>query len=285
MITTITQNGFWRRCMAIICMLLAILQTELLSAAAVYAAELSFATSYLHDVPGFIMPGARTIIQGRIIDPRGVKEVRCYFKIDGEADYLFVPMVAEAEDRFSATLPALGKNAQALKYRLLAVNNANQLSKTAEFRIPVTADASTPPPWQASAGSGFVRVSTESEVRAAGGSRRGGGFSDTLAIDVVEPSERLLVRSGTSIAVTKTTGPPEIPAAVNGATIKAQAAPVLKATADTPARETIMGLSPTTFWWIVGGVVAVAIGGAIAASSGGGGGGGAPSNGTVKIRW
>ncbi len=156
------------------------------------ASGFSFETGYIHTAPEFVIQERRININARIVDPRGIRLARCYFKVEGESEYLFVRMAARNDEHFTAVLPALNSKAKNLQYRLVAINNAGQISKTEEFNLPVKQMESKSPAWKSSDISGLITVSTESEKRGSRLPEKGIVYSETIVIDTVAGSDRLL---------------------------------------------------------------------------------------------
>ena len=325
MIAAVMHNRFLLRFTATVCMFLIALQLELLTAVTALAADTAPATDYSHTAPEYLLPGARTTITAKITDPKGIKLARCYFRIAGEADYLFVPMQQGSGDTYSAILPSFNADTRVLQYRLLAVNKAGEATQTAEFSVPTGHGGAVVPSWQHTVRTGALPVATESEVRSAGRSRKGAGFSDTMILRLAEPQDRLIM---SAVEVTVPTvkaaahhaqpAPQADPQPVQAAkpahpeTMQAPAASTVidKKLLPEPARsettherisskttqtsaeirpvssDKILGMKSSTFWWIVGGLAVIAIGAGVAAASGGGGGGSsAVTTGTVRTDW
>lgn len=195
MIAAVMHNRLLLRFTATVCMFLITMQVELLTAMAALAADTTPSTIYSHTPPEYLLPAARTKIIAKITDPKGVKLVRCYFRVAGQADYLFVPMQQWADDTYSATLPAFNADTRVLQYRLLAVNKAGETTKTQEFAVATGHGLATVPPWQHTDRAGALLVTTESESRSAGRSRKGAGFSDTMILGLAEPQHRLFMNA------------------------------------------------------------------------------------------
>lgn len=325
MIAAVMHNRFLQRFTAIVCMFLIALQLELLTAVAAAATNGRQTTSYSHNAPEYLLPGARTQLIATITDPKGIKLVRCYFRIAGEADYLFVPMQQGADNTYSAILPAFNTATRVLQYRLLAVNTEGKVTQTAEFSVPTGHGGAAVPPWQHAVRTGALPVGTESEVRSAGRSRKGASFSDTIILSLARPQDRLLggaeeIAGPMVLAAAQPAQPapqadPQPVQATSPAhqeTVQAPAAstvidkkllpeptlpaatheqhPTKAAQAAAGPRpvssDKILGMKSSTFWWIVGGLAVIAIGAGVAAASGGGGGGSSTvTTGTVRTDW
>jgi len=194
----------------------------------------------------YFVADKRIKVTAEVTDPEGVKVVRCYFKAKEQADFVFVTMTAEG-NTYTAILPAAAKTASSIDYLFLVVNGKNQVVKTQPFSVNI--DASQPaPPWQDVAMEGQLKVSTELAQAPAVLE----GFSDSIAMDVVESAARF----GFTAGIYTTTQM----AAVGGAT-GAAATATSAGTVSTAA-----GLSTTAFVGIAAGAVAV-IAGAVAAGN------------------
>jgi len=308
------SRGVLARVAAVICMMLLLEQTPLVTTVTALATE----TSFSHSPPPYIQPWRRTIINTKISDSAGIKLARCYFRASQNAEYVYVTMEAGADNTFTATLPALGNIAKSLQYRLLAVNNTGQVVRTAEFVAPVNHEWSSIPAWQTADYSNAIQVSTEAEQTAvaARGLLR---VDDTVTIASTDPSERYLSNPSADIqTVTNDTTKPDVIASIanppESATspVTTLAIPKLpeqsaitsnttnpmlvaeppsssasqkEATPKSDDTSTIMGMKSSTFWWIVAGVAAVVIGGTVAALNSGGGSGSGAKTGSVGVHW
>lgn len=324
MVAAVLHNRLLLRFTALVCMVLIALQVELLTAMRALAADTTPTTDYSHTAPEYLLPGARTTITAKITDPKGIKLARCYFRIAGEADYLFVPMQQGPGNTYSAILPAFNAATRVLQYRLLAVNTEGEATQTAEFSVPTGHGGAVVPPWQHTVRTGALPVATESEIRSTGRSRKGAGFSDTMILRLAEPQDRLFMNavevSGPTVKATAHHAQPAPQAdpqpvqtvkSAHPEIVQAPAAPTVidKKLLPEPARsemtherlsskatqtsaetrpvssDKILGMKSSTFWWIVGGLAVIAIGAGVAAASGGGGGSSAVTTGTVRTDW
>jgi hypothetical protein len=306
-------RGVLTRVVAVFCMILLLEQTPSITTISVHAAETTATTSFSHSSPPYIQPWRRTIISAQISDPAGVKLARCYFRASADDEYVYVIMKAETNGTFTATLPALGNIAKLLQYRLLTVNNAGHIVRTADFVVPVDRNWGHRPSWQSDDYGTAIQVFTEAE-QAAVAARGLLRVDDTYTIASTDPTERYLSNPSVHILTTdnETTKPDSTTKPSASATsLDLLASPqkpeqltiTTKSTnpmlfAATPSHSadqkeaiqqsgasTIMGMKPSTFWWIIAGVAAVAIGGTVAALSSGGGGGGGAKTGSVVVHW
>lgn len=150
------------------------------------------ATQFLHESYIFMVTGKRITLKALIIDPAGVKVARCYFRVTDDGDYLSVPMqrVEDSQYMYSATIPALGRDAQSIRYRFLAVNLLGQTTKTNEF-VTAVSDTTVLPGWQKRQGQEKITILLETDQ----GSQTLKAFSDTIETEVVPPSSRHMVAS------------------------------------------------------------------------------------------
>ena len=213
-------------------------------------------------IPYFI-PGKRIQLEAKISDPAGVHLARCYFRAAEVADYVFVTMTAKTSEHYQGILPAPSQNTTALEYLFLVVNEDNQVVKTQVFRVEAE-DDDDPPAWQELGSEGQINVGAEV---APSGPQQLAGFSDSIAMDLVESSARFGIVAGLYTATQVS--------ASGGATGSAAAA----TNAGTVSAST--GLSAGAMIGIGVGVAVVAGGAAVAAGSSGGddggGGGSSPS--------
>lgn len=230
------------------------------------AAEPIATTAIKHKPIQYFVPDNRIKINAEVTDKEVIKLVRCYFRAAGEAGYVFVTMQAGKEGVFESILPSPSKTTQTLEYLFLVVNEKNQVVRSQIFTVDKR-DDDTAPAWQQVASKGDIHVSTElANARATLP-----GFSDSIALDVVESSARFgLVAEGIymasqfSAAAGGATGTTAAAGGATGAAAAATSGGVVAASA---------GISTIAAVGIGAAVVAVA-GGAAAAGSGGGSGGG-----------
>ena len=216
-----------------------------------FAQETS-ATKIKYEPIKYFVAGKRIRIAADVTDPEGIKLVRCYFKGKEQADFVFVTMTP-GSSTYTAILPAAAQTASSIEYLFLAVNNKNQVIKTQQFSVNI--DARQPaPPWQDVATEGQLTVSTELAQAPAVLE----GFSDSIAMDLVESSARF----GFVAGIYTTTQV----AAAGGATRTAAAG-----TSAGPAATVGAGMSTIAIVGIAAGAIAVTGGVAVAAGDGGDG--------------
>lgn len=205
----------------------------------------------------YFVAGKRIRIAPEVTDPSGVKLVRCYFKGQEQADFVFVNMTADG-NTYTAILPAAARNTTTIEYLFLAVNNRNQVVKTKQFSV--NKDENQPaPPWQDVAMEGQLTVSTELAQAPAVLE----GFSDSIAMDVVESAGRFGFVAGGIYTATQM-------AAVGGATGTAATATSAGTVSTAGAgggmsAGAVIGIAAGVA--VVGGGVAVAAGGISSSSS------------------
>lgn len=138
-------------------------------------------TKISHTPINYFVSGHRIRINALVTDEWGIDIVRCYFKAQGEADFVFVDMPQDAGDEYIGILPAPSANTEAIEYLLLAVNQNKVVVKSQVF-IAERQEDETPPAWQEVDASGQITVKTEltqvPETIA--------GFTDNIVADVVE---------------------------------------------------------------------------------------------------
>ncbi len=206
-----------------------------------------------YDPIEYFVPGKRIVLEIEANDKSGINLVRCYFRAGGQKDYVFVPMTAVKEGTYRAILPASSKDTSMIDYLFLVVNGKNQVFKTQTF-IVKEKDEKDVPAWQLSDTEGNILLYTELPEA----SQPPVGFSDSIAMDLVESSARFGIVVGGIYAVTQRASADPISgdaaAATSGGTVTASS-----------------GLSTGAKVGIGVGISAV-IGGGAAALGGGGGG-------------
>ena len=130
--------------------------------------------------------GERIPIDARIRDDAGVDLARVYFKSQTAKDYHFVPMQSTA-DEYMAILPAPSEQGQ-VEYLILVKNRANEVRRSKVFSIKVkkSRDRAVAQPGD--------RIDVYTELPEAPTTIT--GFSDNIAIDVVESGARYGVVAG-----------------------------------------------------------------------------------------
>ncbi len=222
-----------------------------------YADAGKAATKVNHKPVKYFVPEKRMMLTASVKDEKGIELVRCYFRAEGEADFVFVPMTQTSDGTYSAVLPAPSAATPAIEYVFLVVNSEKQIVKTQTFTVPKQEGSDTPE-WQQAGSEGDIAVKTELEKPP----QQLAGFSDSITIDQVESSMRFGMVAGGLYAVTSS--------AAAGATA-ATAAGTITASA---------GISTMTI--VAVGAAVVAGGVAVGASGGGGGGGSSASGGSLS---
>lgn len=156
-----------------------------------HAAEVTATTKVKHKAVEYFVPGKRIVLNADITDKEGIELVRCYFRSQGEADFVFVAMSDAGSGTYNATLPAPSESTQSLDYLFLVVNSEKQVVKTQTFTVPKKEDDDTPA-WQQVSSDGDIVVNTELSSAPS----QLAGFSDSIVIDVVESSARFGVVAG-----------------------------------------------------------------------------------------
>lgn len=235
--------------------------------APLYAAQAPASTKVIHTpIPHFV-PEHRITIEARVTDESGIELVRCYFKTDKQAEYVFVPMTETRGGYYRAILPAPADYAEQIRYLVLIVNQNQQVVKTQAFSVEKALDAKEAPEWQKAGLDESIAVYTElptpPETLA--------GFTDNVTLDAVESSLRFGMVAGIySASATASAGP------VTGAAATASSAGTVTATT---------GVFTTAAIATIAGAAAGA--GLIAAAAGNGGGGGTNEtiNPVASVAW
>jgi len=235
----------------------------LLMVSAFFAATASAATTAMkHTPPEYFVADQRIQLETEVKDIQGVKIVRCYFKAAGEADFVFVPMVATGNNDYSGILPAPSAATTQIEYLFLAVNQANQVVRSQNFAMYKDANQKTPA-WQNIPKEGEIRVSIELDKAPT----QLMGFSDNVAIDVVESGARFGVVALLYHSATDSSSKSAVAAASSSS--GTSSAGTITADAAGWSTATIVGV----------GVGVAAVAGGVALSAGGGGGGGGDGDG------
>lgn len=186
-----------------------------------FAAQVQATTQVRHKPIAYFVPGNRIAIDARITDESGINLVRCYFKADMQAEYVFVPMTETSDRNFRAILPAPTDDSIQIQYLFLVVNHDRQVIKTQEFSVETMPGKQDVPAWQQVSPDETLSIYTELPVLP----ERVAGFSDSLAIDAVESSLRFGMVAGIYSASAETSAGPitgEAASATSAGNISAQ---------------------------------------------------------------
>jgi len=192
-----------------------------------------------HDPVKEATAGQRIPLEAKVVDEAGVEIVRAYFKAVEAAEFNFVVLTSSENDTYRGTLPAPANGVGAIDYLILVKNANNQVVKTQTYRITV-ADSDN----AAAAVAKNDQITVYTELQEAPTEIT--GFSDNIAVDIVESGAKLGVVVGlysTATAGGSTSG------AVAGGTVAASTG----------------GISTTAI--VIGSVVAAAAVGAVAVAS------------------
>ena len=192
-----------------------------------------------HDPVKEATAGQRIPLEAKVVDEAGVEIVRAYFKAVEAAEFNFVVLTSSENDTYRGTLPAPANGVGAIDYLILVKNANNQVVKTQTYRITV-ADSDN----AAAAVAKNDQITVYTELQEAPTEIT--GFSDNIAVDIVESGAKLGVVVGlysTATAGGSTSG------AVAGGTVTASTS----------------GVSTTAI--VVGAVAGAAGAAAVAASS------------------
>ncbi len=156
------------------------------------AAQKEVTTEVKHKSIKHFVSGNRIALDAKVSDEAGIKLVRCYFKADEQAEYVFVPMVEINGQKYQAILPAPADYAEQIQYLFLVVNLDQQVVKTQPFMVKKTVEEKEAPAWQEVEDKEELSIYTElskppEEIA---------GFSDSLTIDAVESSLRFGMVAG-----------------------------------------------------------------------------------------
>jgi len=156
-----------------------------INAGSVFAKEEIKATTRVkHKPPKYFVSEKRIEVEADVTDKGGVNLVRCYFRAEDQADYLFVTM-NPGSSLYKGILPAPSKETETLEYLFLVVNGNNQVVKTQKFEVNRD-DGKEAGAWQQVSPEGDIHVSTE----LAQAPSAPAGFSDSIVVDVVESAAR-----------------------------------------------------------------------------------------------
>ena len=229
------KKTFYRLCAAILVPLMAVLNCPI-SAVSASAPAIEIEHNPIEEATA----GERITLKVEIDAESGVKTARAYFKASEATDYSFVVLESGNGEDFTGTLPAPANGSGSFEYLILVQNGNNEVVKTQTYIVTVEDDDDAA---QAVAENDKIQVYTELEQAPADIA----GFSDNIAVDVVESAAKLGVVAGLYSAAT-----------AGSSSSGAVAAGTVTATAG--------GVSTTAM--IVGGVlVAGAVGGVAAAAS------------------
>ena len=221
-------------------------------------------TEVTHDAIDYFVPGKRIQLDAEITDDAGIMIVRCYFKAQEEAEFVFVKTKNSDKNHYQAIIPSPSEYTDMLKYLFLVVNKNKQIVKTQIFQVNKNNEKDTPD-WQEAGPVGAITVYTElSEAP-----ETIAGFSDLITLDIVESSARFAMVSGIYSASAMATSGGSAAAATSAGTVTAAGG----------------GMS-TTAVIATGAAIAGGAGVAAAASGGGGGGGGDEKlNSIASVSW
>ena len=256
-----------RRCFVIVSVFVFLIGAFFITPAPLFAKAMSVTTEIRHTPIDFFVPAKRIQLDATVTDKHAVKLVRCYFKADAQAEYVFVKMERIDKNSYRAILPAPADNTGRIEYLFLAVNISNQVVKTQTFTVNKGGKNEDVPDWQEVSAVGVIAVYTELSKAPETVS----GFSDSITMDAVESSARFGMVVGGIYSASAL-------ASSGGAAGTAAAA-----TSGGAITATGGGLSTAAIVGITAGGLAAA--GGVAATAGGGGGGGSNDNPNASITW
>ena len=228
-----------------VCLCIGIIFIPFIGSGDLLAKKKSSSIKIAHSPIKYFVPGSRIKVSGKVTDPTGIMLVRCYFKAEGAADFVFVDMTSHS-DEYDGILPSPSPNTNSIEYLILAVNNKKVVFKTQSFFIKKSDKKK--PAWQNVDSSEQITVKTELPTPP----ETIAGFSDDIAVDVVESALRFGLVAGGIYAAAGLTAPA---GATAGGTVAASGGAA-------------GGISAGTIALGVAGAGAV-VGGAVALTSGG----------------
>lgn len=110
-------------------------------------------TTVVHESPPYFASNSRLFLEAQIDDPKGINEVRCYFKDGIAGSYLYVPMDSGAEGKYQCFLPSFN-GLGVLEYFFLIVNDRGQMIRSASYSVQEI-------PGEVRSNSSIIRVSSE----------------------------------------------------------------------------------------------------------------------------
>lgn len=138
-----------------------------------------------HEPIEYYVPEKRIRLETKIKYKEKVDLVRCYFKGQTDADYVFISMAPVEEGVYWAILPAPSVDAESITYLFLVVTAKGAVVRTQEYIIAKNDEDDTPA-WQDIDSGGNIYVSTE----LAQAPETVAGFTDSIVVDVVESAAR-----------------------------------------------------------------------------------------------
>ena len=199
----------------------------------------------------YFVPEKRIKLLFQAKDDSGVQLVRCYFRAQEQADFVFIAMGPLASPNyFEGILPAPSSDTDAIEYLFLVVNGNNEIFKTQRYKVNRKKDETEAPSWQEVSMEGDINVSTE----LAKAPETVPGFSDSIVADVVESSARFGAAAGGIYAASQVTAA----GGTSGAAASATSGGTVSASA---------GMSTAAIAGIGVAAGAVAVGGAAAIAS------------------
>ncbi len=260
------MNHFGKHIFTVVCAFVLVTGAFFINPTPIFSQENNpVTTEVTHEPIDYFVPGNRIQLDAEVTDDDGIELVRCYFKAQGEADFVFVKTEKFKKNDYRAILPSPAAYTDTIEYLFLVVNKNKQVVKTQVFQINKD-DAKDVPDWQevSSVGSeGDIAVYTELSKAP----ETVPGFSDSISLDIVESSARFGMVSGIYSASAMASTGGSATAATSAGTVTAGA-----------------GVSTTTVL-AAGTAVAAAAAGTAAAASGGGGGGDEKLNSIASISW
>ena len=257
-----------RRCFVVISVFIFLIGAFFVTPGSLFAKAMSVTTEVNHSPIDFFVPAKRIQLDATVTDKHAVKLVRCYFKADEQAEYVFVEMERIDKNRYRAILPSPADYTHRIKYLFLAVNADNQVVKTQTFTV-TKGGATDVPEWQEVRAVGVIAVYTELSKAPETVS----GFSDSITVDAVESSARFGMVVGGIYSASAM--------ASSGGTAGTAAA----ATSGGTITATGSGLSTAAIVGITAGGLAAAGGGVAVAANNDSGGHGGSNNPNASITW
>ncbi|MHB8810918.1 MAG: hypothetical protein ACYC9M_13035 [Desulfobulbaceae bacterium] len=83
----------------------------------------------------FFSPGQAIPVQAMVSDPLGVFAVRCYFRYQRDADFVFIDMARQENGLYQGILPEPAKSMHEVEYLYLVVNARRQVVRTPVYTV------------------------------------------------------------------------------------------------------------------------------------------------------
>lgn len=149
-------------------------------------------TTIKHKPPEYFKSGYRLLLNATVKDPQGIQLVRCYFRYETQADYLFVPMSANGQNVYQALLAAPAEGIKKIEYLFLIVNQSQQVVKSEPHKLGLSQTKKVPAWLLPAASQAPIVMYTELAAPPKDTSQ----FGDSVSVDVAESGARFGVVAG-----------------------------------------------------------------------------------------